>query len=32
MRGYLDHVRNSGRYESELHRSGGDGIEISVKL
>ena len=32
MRGYLDRVRNSGRYESELHRSGGDGIEISVKL
>ena len=32
MRGYLDHVRNSGKYESELHRSDGDGIEISVKL
>ena len=32
MRGYLDHVRNSGKYMSELHRSGGDGIEISVKL
>ncbi len=32
MKGYLDHVRNSGRYASELHRSGGDGIEISVKL
>lgn len=32
MRGYLDHVRDSGRYVSELHRSNGDGIEISVKL
>lgn len=32
MRGYLDHVRNSGRYESTFHRSGLDGIEISVKL
>jgi predicted O-methyltransferase YrrM len=32
MRGYLDHVRDSGKYVSELHRSGGDGIEISVKL
>ena len=32
MKGYLDHVRNSGKYESELHRSYGDGIEISVKL
>ena len=32
MMGYLDHVRKSGKYESELHRSGGDGIEISVKL
>ncbi len=32
MKGYLDHVRNSGRYASELHRSGGDCIEISVKL
>jgi predicted O-methyltransferase YrrM len=32
MRGYLDHVRDSGKYVSELHRSNGDGIEISVKL
>ena len=32
MRGYLDHVRDSGRYESTFHRSGLDGIEISVKL
>jgi predicted O-methyltransferase YrrM len=32
MKGYLDHVRSSGKYESELHQSGGDGIEISVKL
>ena len=32
MRGYLDHVRDSGRYESTFHRSNGDGIEISVKL
>jgi predicted O-methyltransferase YrrM len=32
MRGYLDHVRDSGKYESTFHRSGSDGIEISVKL
>ena len=32
MRGYLDHVRNSGKYESTFHRSNGDGIEVSVKL
>ena len=32
MRGYLDHVRDSGKYESTFHRSGLDGIEISVKL
>jgi len=32
MRGYLNYVRNSGRYESTFHRSGLDGIEISVKL
>ncbi len=32
MRGYLGHVRDSGRYESTFHRSGSDGIEISVKL
>jgi len=32
MRGYLDHVRDSGRYESTFLRSGSDGIEISVKL
>ena len=32
MRGYLDHVRDPGRYESTFHRSGSDGIEISVKL
>jgi predicted O-methyltransferase YrrM len=32
MRGYLDYVRDSGKYESEFHRSNGDGIEISVKL
>ena len=32
MRGYLDHVRNSGIYESKFHRSGLDGVEISVKL
>ena len=32
MRGYLDYVRDSGKYESVFHRSNGDGIEISVKL
>ncbi len=32
MRGYLDHMRDSGKYESTFHRSGLDGIEISVKL
>ena len=32
MRGYLDHMRNSGIYESKFHRHGLDGIEISVKL
>jgi predicted O-methyltransferase YrrM len=32
MRGYLDYMRDSGKYESEFHRSNGDGIEISVKL
>lgn len=32
MKEYLDHVRNSGKYESTFHRSGSDGIEISVKL
>jgi predicted O-methyltransferase YrrM len=32
MRGYLGHVRDSGRYKSTFHRSGSDGIEISVKL
>ena len=32
MRSYLDHVRGSGLYESKLHRSGMDGIEVSVKL
>jgi predicted O-methyltransferase YrrM len=32
MGGYLDHVRNSGKYQSTLHRSGLDGIEVSVKL
>ena len=32
MRGYLDHVRDSGKYESTFHRSGSDGIEVSVKL
>ena len=32
MRGYLDHVRNSGVYESRHHRSGLDGIEVSLKL
>ena len=32
MRGYLDHVRDSGKYESTFHRTNGDGIEISVKF
>jgi len=32
MRGYLDHVRDSGKYESTFHRSGSNGIEVSVKL
>jgi predicted O-methyltransferase YrrM len=32
MRNYLDYVRDSGKYESTFHRSGSDGIEISVKL
>ncbi|MBC8224776.1 O-methyltransferase [Candidatus Bathyarchaeota archaeon] len=32
MRGYLDHVRDSGKYESTFHRSGLDGVEVSVKL
>jgi predicted O-methyltransferase YrrM len=32
MRGYLGYVRDSGKYESTFHRSGSDGIEISVKL
>ena len=32
MRSYLDHVRGSGLYESKLHMSGMDGIEVSVKL
>jgi catechol O-methyltransferase len=31
---YLDHVRNSGHYESSLHRpsSGADGLERSIRL
>jgi predicted O-methyltransferase YrrM len=32
MRGYLDYVRNSGKYESRFVPGNGDGIEISVKL
>lgn len=32
MRGYLDYVRNSGRYRSKLIRSDGDGVELSLKL
>ena len=32
MRDYLDHVRNSGLYESRFIRAGWDGIEVSVRL
>ncbi len=30
--GYLEHVRNSGLYDSTLHEVGSDGVEISVRL
>jgi predicted O-methyltransferase YrrM len=32
MQDYLDYVRNSGRYASEYHAVGRDGVEISLKL
>jgi predicted O-methyltransferase YrrM len=32
MRGYLDYVRTSGKYESRFVPGNGDGIEVSVKL
>ena len=32
MRDYLDHVRNSGLYESRFIRAGWDGMEVSVRL
>jgi len=32
MGGYLDYVRNSGKYDSEHKLVGWDGVEISVKL
>ena len=31
MGGYLEYVRNSGRYESEYIACGSDGLEVSVK-
>jgi len=30
--GYLDHVRDSGLYESTLHEVGSDGVEISIRV
>ena len=32
MRGYLDHVRGSGLYESRFVRGGWDGMEVSMRL
>jgi len=32
MKGYLDYMRNSGKYRSRYVKVGGDGLEISVKL
>lgn len=32
MADYLDYVRHSGRYRSEFHDLGFDGMEVSVKL
>ena len=32
MRDYLDYVRTSGKYRSEYHAVGSDGVEISLKL
>jgi predicted O-methyltransferase YrrM len=32
MRDYLDHVRESGLYESRFHPGRWDGVEVSVKL
>lgn len=32
MRDYLDHVRDSGLYESRFHPGRWDGVEVSVKL
>ena len=32
MRGYMDYVRNSGRYESQFIPFGRDGVEVSVRL
>ncbi len=32
MRDYLNHVRDSGKYESMYIRVGGDGVEASTKL
>jgi len=28
--GYLDHVRSSGNYRSQLHKVGRDGVEVSI--
>jgi predicted O-methyltransferase YrrM len=32
MRDYLDHVRSSGKYTSEYHSCGHEGVEVSTKL
>jgi predicted O-methyltransferase YrrM len=32
MRDYLAYVRDSGKYRSEYHAVGSDGVEISLKL
>jgi len=32
MKDYLNYVRNSGRYRSEFHDCGSDGVEVSVFL
>lgn len=32
MKDFLDYVRNSGNYKSELHDFGSDGIEVSRRL
>jgi hypothetical protein len=32
MKGYLEYVRDSGKYESRFIRVGRDGLEVSTKL